>query len=335
MNEKFVSPEELVSDERFIEWYFKSGSSKALEMEKWIESNPHQAGLLSESVELMEIFNLPEKEIPKIQIDRAEQRLFDMIAPGELEDDKVVPILRRRRHWGWAAAIILLIASGSVWLLLNRKNKNIDFKTDYGQIVEQHLPDGSTVTLNANSTLTLSSGWDQIKDREVWLKGEAFFKVAKTVANSRFIVHTNKFDIIVTGTQFNVSNQDDKTSVMLTEGSVTVKTIDGKEVYMKAGDFVEFTNTSNQVEEKSAKEETILAWKDKKLIFDNTSLGEVAKIINGYYGVIVNIEDDELNNKTITGIWPNDDLDALLQAMEATQDFKVIRNKDTITFKKP
>ncbi len=52
--------------------------------------------------------------------------------------------------------------------------------------------------------------WKEGTSREVWLKGEAFFHVSKTPTKARFIVHTERFDVVVTGTQFNVMNRAGK-----------------------------------------------------------------------------------------------------------------------------
>ncbi len=89
------------------------------------------------------------------------------------------------------------------------------------------------------------------------VKRRSFFHVSKTPTKARFIVHTERFDVEVTGTQFNVMNRAGKTNVMLTEGSVTLKMQDGKEIYMKPGDFVEINDLEPKV--KTAKEENILA----------------------------------------------------------------------------
>jgi ferric-dicitrate binding protein FerR (iron transport regulator) len=105
--------------------------------------------------------------------------------------------------------------------------QNPEFKTAYGEIKEQQLPDATEVTVNANSRIICSKGWQDGKDREVWMKGEAFFHVRKTPLKSRFIVHTDHFAIIVTGTQFNAVNRGGRANVMLREGSVNLRTWEG------------------------------------------------------------------------------------------------------------
>jgi transmembrane sensor len=202
--------------------------------------------------------------------------------------------------------------------------------TTYGEVRSNALPDGSTMILNANSNATLSNDWKDGNDREVWLNGEAFFKVAKTPQKSRFIVHAGDLDIIVTGTQFNVLNRDGKTTVLLTEGSVILHTKDGKELAMKPGDYVEMDR--QLVELKQVKEDNILAWRENRLAFDNTSLKEAAQMISYHYGVKITLEDN-VSNVPLTGIMANNNLDDLLKAIEAVANVRITRtDKGEIIF---
>jgi ferric-dicitrate binding protein FerR (iron transport regulator) len=187
------------------------------------------------------------------------------------------------------------------------------------------------VVVNADSKIVYSPGWKDGKDREVWLTGEAFFHVSKTPLKSRFIVHANHFDIIVTGTQFNVTNRRDKANVMLQEGSVTLQTDEGKELKMLPGDFVEYKNAA--LEKRPVKDDSVLAWKDHKLVFDNTPLRELIQIIREHYGVSISTANDAVGDSKISGILPNDNLDVLLQALETTGDFEVLRQGDSIIIK--
>jgi ferric-dicitrate binding protein FerR (iron transport regulator) len=126
-------------------------------------------------------------------------------------------------------------------------------------------------------------------------------------------------------------NRDGITNVMLQEGSVTVRTKDGREVYMKPGDFVEVSDSS--MNKKAADTGNIVAWKDRKMVFDNTTLQEAAHMIEAHYGVQVILTDSSVAAKTINGILSNDNLDVLLAAIEAASDVKVERTGNTIVIK--
>jgi transmembrane sensor len=242
----------------------------------------------------------------------------------------VVPMRRNFKRWWMSAAAVVVLLIGTFFYFQWKKPAERNLGTAYGQVCSNELPDGSTMILNANSTAQLSENWTNGKDREVWLNGEAFFKVTKTAEKSRFIVHTSNLDIIVTGTQFNVMHRDDKTSVLLTEGSVIIRTRDGKELAMKPGDFVEMAG--ELVKTDIAKQENILAWKENKMAFDNTSLKDAAHIISNHYGVKIILADSAVAAETLNGMMPNDKLEDLLKAIEVATNIKITKTGEEITF---
>lgn len=318
--------EEVLTDDQFQAWYYKSDAGKATQWEQWMSQHPSQQEMVNAAIACMQSIVFKEREVPAEQVSAANERLMASLSAP------VIPMKTSRRKWWWsaAAAVLLLVAGAYLWTSFNNQSS---IQTAYGQLGRQQLPDGSEVILNANSSISYSNGWNKGNEREVWVKGEAFFKVKKTASKSRFIVHTNQLDIVVTGTQFNVTSRADRSSVMLTEGSVLIRTKDGKEIRMAPGDFIELSNS--QLERKVVKEEAVLAWKDKKIVFDNTSLADVAVFIKDHYGEEIVISDDSLARKTITAFMPNDNLDVLLKSLEATLDFKVVRKDGRIMITNP
>jgi transmembrane sensor len=324
----FNSIEEVIADDHFCAWYFKTDPAKAKEWEEWLGQHPQYTALVQEATAWLSELTIGEKELPAAHVEQAHDRLMH-----ELKKAPVVELKSSRRRW-WipaaAAIFILIVAGGIFWKQTNNKTT---LNSDYGTISEYRLPDGSHVMLNANSKITINKEWEKGTDREVWLEGEAFFKVQKTPAKNRFIVHASAMDIIVTGTQFNAVARDDESSVLLTEGSVTIKTADGKEIKMKPGDFVKVENKTPA--KQPVDQERVLAWKGAKLDFDKTPMYEVAKIISRHYGIKVNISDKSIGESTISGIMPNDNLDVLIQALEATGDYKITRANNEIVISGP
>lgn len=333
MEKIFLNIEDIIADECFQSWYFKIDEAQRREWEQWMLANPHQAALVAEAREYMDNMMIAERQVSENQMVTAQQRLMTTIAGQEAAS--VIPMdpthritgqQRSRSRWWWAAAAIFLLATSSVVFWYQQHPSTIH--TAYGEVREQQLPDGSKVMLNANSEIRYNTGWEAGKEREVWLKGEAFFHVSKTPSKSRFVVHTDQFDVIVTGTQFNVVNRAEKTNVMLTEGSVILHTHTGDQINMKPGDFVEFNN--RQLQKKAGREENVLAWRDKKLFFENTPLYTALEKIDELYGVKIKLGNEAIGNKTISGIVPNDNLDVLLEALEATNEFHVVRKDGEI-----
>ncbi|NQX85760.1 MAG: FecR family protein [Flavobacteriaceae bacterium] len=90
--------------------------------------------------------------------------------------------------------------------------------TDYAEHTTIELPDASWVTLNAKSELTYNKhNWN--KQREISLRGEAYFKVSN---GASFNVKTASGTVTVIGTEFNVKQRRNIFEVTCYEGSVKV-----------------------------------------------------------------------------------------------------------------
>ena len=244
--------------------------------------------------------------------------------------------LKRKDKVRWlqyaAAAVVFLTLS---IYLIGEQTKTV--YAGFGEKMEKMLPDGTVIILNSDTKIDYKKGFEKKDVREVWIKGEAFFKVAKMKGKIPFVVHTDQFEVIVTGTQFNLNSNNKESSILLTEGSVTIKTKSGKEHKLRPGDyFIEETEEGDKKElgenkPADAKPEAVLGWLDKHLVFENTPISQVAKEIELRYKISVKIESQKIGNKTITGILPNDNLDVLLASIEATTEFIIKKENNIVT----
>jgi len=123
--------------------------------------------------------------------------------------------LKRTLQWALPiAASFLLVFAGYKFF----GNDQLKMATSYAEQKEISLLDGSLVVLNAKSTLDYSkSNWES--NREVHLKGEAFFRVEK---GSTFKVITENGTVAVLGTSFSVNSAKDYFEVVCYEGRVKV-----------------------------------------------------------------------------------------------------------------
>lgn len=84
------------------------------------------------------------------------------------------------------------------------------------------LPDGTRVTLNANSSIEYPSTFTDVRTREVKLRGEAHFEVTKNL-HQPFVVIAGKIKTQVLGTVFDVkAYRASSPKVVLMEGHVKV-----------------------------------------------------------------------------------------------------------------
>jgi len=325
----YTTPEELLTDESFLSWYFRTVKDSGDDWDNWMKASPERRRLVNEAVALLEAVRLPEVEpggVDSNRLQAAEEALFSKLTEVSAGPGYKPQRLYGARRW-MVAAVLLLLLAGAVVVTV-RIAGHSELRTSYGQIAQDQLPDGTHVTLDANTRLTWPAGWKEGHDREVWISGEAFFHVRKTPTNSRFIVHTDHFDIIVTGTQFNVVNRHGNEHILLQEGSVLLRGKDGSEMALKPGDFVRYDEKT--MERKTVKADSVTAWKDQRLIFVRTPLRDLVTIVNDHYGVDIQLGDASLGDSTITAILPNNNLDVLLQALEATTEFDIIQDGSRI-----
>lgn len=324
--------EEIIAEQGFIDWANGVPSKQADDWQQWMQQNPHQQTLVNEALNFVRLLQVKEVTLSQAEIALEKNRLLTSIN----EAAKVVPLRKNVKWWLSAAACMLLVvASYGIYQLVFAKHEKT---TAYGQIAKQQLPDGSIVLLNSNTIIKYEKKWDNTHPREVWITGEAFFEVQKTANKQPFIVHANNFDVVVTGTKFNVVNRPNSANVLLKEGSVTLQAAGSKTLQLLPGEYV---NVQNAVQHNAplakelAKEEATLAWVNKKLYFENANVTLVAQKIKELYGLEVVIASNEVAAKTVSGILPNDSLDVLLQALEATAEFKISKKANSIYIEMP
>ncbi|WP_413668276.1 FecR domain-containing protein [Mucilaginibacter sp. Mucisp86] len=158
------------------------------------------------------------------------------------------------------------------------------------------LPDGSHVWLNSASTIVYPTAFTG-KTRAVKLQGEAYFEVAKN-KHMPFVVTTNKLDVKVLGTHFNVTAYDDDAAITTTllEGSVQLNKGTVKAMLTPGLQGVAFNNQQNIAVQK-ANMEQVMAWRNGYFAFEDTSIKDVMKIAARWYDVEVSYHGSVENKK--------------------------------------
>lgn len=167
-----------------------------------------------------------------------------------------------------------------------------------GGIFHITLSDGTKVWLNSESELQFPDRFTG-STREVSLRGEAFFDVAKDKSH-QFIVHTENFDMNVYGTNFNVNTYDNEpsNSMTLIEGSVSV-TIGNKTSFLVPNQQIVFDKASgNYVINSNVDVNVIQAWRNGIFYFDKEPLESIMRKISRWYGIDYQIKDDHILSQT-------------------------------------
>ena len=189
----------------------------------------------------------------------------------------------------------------------------------YGKRFEVQLSDGTIVHLNAGTSLKYPVKFIKGKNRQVYLKGEAFFTVSKD-ANHPFIVNADEIDIRVLGTQFNVSSypEDKDINTVLIEGAVSIynkgETYNpNKATVLKPGFKASWKRNSNQTTVEKADTEIYTAWMKGSLILKEVAFNDILKKLERQYDVTIINNNKSLENRYFTAKF---DIEAIHLVME-------------------
>lgn len=186
-----------------------------------------------------------------------------------------------------------------------------------GATMNFELGDGTKVWLNHGSKLKFPYRFNGYS-RRVLLTGEAFFLVAPN-KEVPFIVETGNIVVKATGTAFNVSgySEDDFVETTLVEGSVILCDIaDSKELRtLYPSECLKFNKKNNNYSVESGKTIRNSAWKDGRLVFRNDSLEIIARKLERWFNVEVEITSENVKNFTYTATFTNETLTQILDLM--------------------
>lgn len=185
------------------------------------------------------------------------------------------------------------------------------------------LSDGTRVWLNAETELKYPVAFVG-EGREVMLKGEAYFEVAKNVSRP-FVVKTEQLDIKVLGTSFNMKSYPSETQqVTLVQGKVEVR-VGNYSRKLQPGEQLNYSSEGPEIRNVDVKAYT--AWKDRRFVFNDDLLEEVIHKLGRWYDVEFFLRDAEVRKIRFTGNLPKyRNLDQVLNKLELTTHIRFVQN---------
>jgi transmembrane sensor len=247
---------------------------------------------------------------------------------------KVQILLLKRWKPAVGFAFVLVLLATGVFLLKNQQAppqvKTVITQNKEHKLIQ--LPDGSTVTLNNNSSLSYNESFDD-DVREVNLSGEAFFAVTK---NTRpFVIMTSNAKTTVLGTKFDVWARDEKTRVFVKEGRVNlaVKQANNSGVILIKNQLSVVKNNLIPSAPKQVESAYLLGWMENKLVFDKTPLNEICDELKRFYNVNLSLENESFKTYTLTGSFKSKDVDSALTIICLALDLKYEKRNDSYVIK--
>lgn len=166
-----------------------------------------------------------------------------------------------------------------------------------GERMDILLSDGTKMYVNSGSEVVYPDVFDKDK-REISVEGEVYLDVAKN-PGCPFIVKTEKFDIRVLGTSFNIyAYKDNAASVVLVHGSVLVTTKNKQQVELKPNQLADIGEEGASVRQVDVSE--YVSWKDNMLLVERKPVVEIFRKLELYYGCRIKY-DPEIASMSLTG----------------------------------
>lgn len=234
-----------------------------------------------------------------------------------------------------AAILIFGLIITSVWFSQNAEqvaSSDIitqQITTPLASRTNFELPDGSKVWLNAGSSISFPSKFDG-KSRSVKLTGEAYFDVKKD--EIPFLVQTDEFTVNVLGTAFNVMAYEGESAfVTLERGKIELQNAGKSLGYLNPGQQAQFVDGIDEMTLETVDTKIFTSWKENRLIFQYEPLELLAKRLERWYNLKINIDDKSLYSLKVTGKIELESFSEVLDLMELTLPIRYQYNKNERT----
>lgn len=256
---------------------------------------------------------------------RAWQRLQHLQQTlGSVPIDSARAVLRDTPDTQRRAALkllgLLLVAGGSGYLVQRSEPWQAafaDYRTTTGEIRHVTLSDGTRLDLNSDSAVDLRFSASERRIRLI--RGEILLTSGHDPMRP-LIVETAAGDVQALGTRFAVRELPDGSRVDLYEGRMRVTPVHGPAVQMNAGDSLWFDQRHSSA--LPATDANASSWTEHRLIVERQPLGEFVVRLSRYRPGLLRC-DPAVAGLLLTGVFPLNDTDAILAALERSLPVQV------------
>ena len=309
MIERYISGIADDSEKNYVESLFLDG-----------ENNLYFRDCIHKDWDLM----LSDSTPLEVNLSHLLDRVHHIIRKNET-NKKQKPLRRLVDVYMKAAAILLLpllIAGGMVYSYLGNHGKmitdrqvNSTIYAPMGARVSFNLPNGTTGMLNSGSRLSYSLPFTN--NRQVKLEGEAWLEVSRDEKHP-FEINAGNSKVKVLGTSFNLSAYpaENYIEVVLQEGKVEFQAEKGEVVTLYPSERL--VSQDGNLHKAVVDPEKYNAWTEGRLVFRGDPMAEVARRIERWYNVKINLADRELEKYSFRATFQDDTLDDVLRLLAMT-----------------
>lgn len=240
------------------------------------------------------------------------------------------------RHYALKVASIVLLAVFTVFIvqqfLPEPKVESFRITTVEVPVGEKRtirLDDGTKVILNSGSKISYTDHFAANK-REVTLRGEAFFEVARDTTKP-FVVVTLDVVTTVLGTSFNVRAYPDEkeTKVAVASGKVKVNRKES-EAFLPPGKSALYPGGDQQFVLQDFDTKEVLSWKEGILYFKDASFEEVKTTLERWYGVEISTKGEKDHVWQFSGAYEHQSLSNVLLSIGYIKEYTYTINGNQV-----
>lgn len=252
-----------------------------------------------EFIRLKKLWDLSEMSRNKISFQRKSQ-LFREFRQTSFTQ-KQTTLQQLYNGWKYAAVIVLSLLAG-FWLNSLFKENNggwKQFHSGNGSISSVLLEDGSKIWLNSNTTLSLNE-----KETMARLEGEAHFEIRHDEERF-FTVDLGAIKVRDLGTTFNISAypEEDYVRTTLLDGEIAILDQGNKEIRkVTVNETFCFKKADHTYTTEQLDRELVTGWMENKFVFIDMPLLEICREIEKWYGVSIQIENEQLKTEKYTSV---------------------------------
>lgn len=239
-----------------------------------------------------------------------------------------------------AAVLAFPIAMAIGWYLFGESEKPVqlaeqlyEISSSKGHVSKVKLPDGTQVWINTNSSIVYDAASFNQNNREIQLKGEAYFEVTSS-EEKPFIVVTPHANVKVTGTSFNVNAYPASPlfETVLAEGKIELQLKSGtiESLHVEPNQQVIFNSIDKKFHMQQVEVEMFTAWRNGEIIFKDATLADLIKELERIYDIQFHLKPASLGELRFRGMFSynNNLIEALEKIKKSSNLDYYIENKE-------
>ncbi|ARS26793.1 hypothetical protein KC8_05770 [Sphingomonas sp. KC8] len=285
-------------------------SAERTELEGWLAADARHRGayirakaVLSQARRIKAFAHSPDPDGWAGYIETDTQRQHDDFHEAEVA--RTGPV--SRRAFLGAAGGVATVGLATAFLATGQAAQAFTVQTALGERRDVLLADGTRIALNTDSKLRVLFD-TQVRAVEL-VHGEALYDVAYDEGRA-FVVDAKGFRVQASEASFAVQQLPDALpQLIVRKGVVDLASADTASLTVNAPTKITFLS-GNRLSRVRLSQEALdreLLWRDGKIAFDDTPLRDAIATFRRYGPVHINVEDTQLLNRTISGVFSSDD----------------------------